>query len=108
MTGKIVELPSDFIGREDELKLESFGGHLIARGCASRWHWNRKHGVDVAFELFRGGAEESPLVTIKRDRAKDVFYVLDASGRRLEEGKLEHVMSFVDERARSRRGDTPA
>lgn len=108
MSGKIVELPDDFIGKEDEARIESFGAHLIAHGCATRWHWNREHGVDVGFELFRGGPDEELLFAIKRDRANDVFYVLDAAGKRVEEGKLDHIMAVVDALARAGRGDGPA
>jgi len=104
MSGTIVELPDDFIGKEDELRIESFGSHLIAHGYATRWHWRREHGVDVAFELFRGGPDEEFLLAIKRDRAKDLFYALDAAGNRIEEGKLDHVMAVVDALVRTERG----
>lgn len=108
MSGKIVELPDGFIGKDDEARLESFGGHLIGRGRATRWHWNRERGVDIAFELFRGGADEAFLLAIKRDRVKDVFYILDAAGERLEEGKLDHVMTVVDSLTRAEGDDALA
>lgn len=108
MSGKVVQLPRDFIGTEDEHRLESFGSHLIGHGCATRWHWNRENGIDVAFEIFRGGAEEALVFVIKRNRDKGAFYVTDAMGNRLEEGKLDHVMAFIDEMAKATRPDAPA
>jgi hypothetical protein len=108
MPGKIVDLPDDFIGKEDEARLESFGAHLIAHGWATRWHWNRDHGIDLAFELFRGGSDERLMLAIRRDRAKDAFYVCDADGGRVDEGKLEHVMAVADSMARTARRSGPA
>ena len=96
----IINLPEDFIGKEDERRLESFGGHLIGRGYATRWHWNREHGIDVAFEIFRGGADEALFASIRRDREQDIFCATDAAGRNIGEGTLDHVMAVVDELAR--------
>lgn len=104
----VVRLPNDFIGKEDEIKLESFGGHLIAHGAATRWHWLRARGFDVEFEVLRGGSEEELLVRIGRDRRRRVFYAVDASGQRVAEGLLEHVMAVVDSVARSARPEPPA
>lgn len=104
----VVELPENFIGVEDAERLESFGAHLIAHGRATRWHWNREHGIDVAFEIFRGGPHEELMFAIRRDRDKDAFYVTDSSGRVVEEGSLDHVMAVVDSAARAAYGDPPA
>ena len=108
MGGNVIELPDDFIGKEDEARLESFGAHLVGHGWATRWHWNRDHGIDLAFEVFRGGSNEELFLAIRRDRAKDVFYVCDAVGRRVEEGKLEHVMAVADSMARTLKRSGPA
>lgn len=98
---EIINLPDDFIGKEDERRLESFGGHLIGRGYATRWHWNREHGVDVAFEIYRGGADEELFAAIRRDREQDIFCAVDASGRNIGAGTLDHVMAVVDGLARA-------
>ena len=104
----IFELPEDFIGKEDEQRLRSFGGHLIANGCATRWHWERRRNVDVAFEVFHGGADESLLFAITRDREEDVFLARDPAGGVLARGKLDHVMAILDAFARGMRSDEPA
>lgn len=104
----VVELPENFIGVEDAEKLESFGAHLISHGRATRWHWNREHGIDVAFEILRGGGDEELAFAIRRDREKDEFYVTDAAGRLVEAGTLDHVMAVVDGIARTQHGDPPA
>lgn len=105
---EIINLPDDFIGKEDERKLESFGGHLVGRGYATRWHWNRDQGVDVAFEIYRGGAKEELLASIRRDRDKDLFCAVDAAGRSIVEGSLEHVMAGVDGLASALHDQGPA
>ncbi len=104
----VVELPENFIGVEDSEKLESFGAHLISHGRATRWHWNRESGIDVAFDIFRGGPHEELMFSIKRDRGKDAFYITDASGKVVDEGPLDHVMAVVDTIARTTFGDPPA
>jgi hypothetical protein len=107
MTDKIIELPQDFIGMEDQARLESFGGHLIARGLATRWHWNRSHGIDVAFEIYRGGVDETLFCSIRRDHAHDVFYVHGGSANLRDRGKLDHVMASVDAAAHAAHDDSP-
>jgi hypothetical protein len=92
----IIGLPDNFIGKEDQLRLESFGGHLIARGYATRWHWVRQDDIDVAFELFSGGADQRRFARIIRDREHDRFVAHDAAGRTVAEGTLDHVMAVVD------------
>ena len=103
----IIELPRDFIGLEDQARLESFGAHLIARGLATRWHWNRSHGIDVAFEIYRGGANEVLFCSIRRDHEHDVFYVQSGSANRRDRGKLDHVMAAVDAAAHAEHDDPP-
>jgi hypothetical protein len=104
----IIDLPDDFIGNDDQRRLESFGGHLISRGYSSRWGWNRERGVDVAFEIFWGGPDEKLFVSITRHRVEDVFYATDAAGTVLARGSLEHVMAVVDDAAAARHGGLPA
>jgi hypothetical protein len=107
MTDNVVELPNDFIGKEDQTRLESFGGHLIARGLATRWHWNKERRFDVAFEIYRGGPAEALLFSIRRDSDNDVFYARDEAANLRVRGKLDHVMAFVDAAAHAAHGDAP-
>ncbi len=100
MADEIVRLPENFIGKEDQARLESFGAYLIVHGFATRWHWTRCRGIDVAFELFCGGAHELRLFCIERSRELDAFVLCDGQGRALERGKLDHIMTVVDETLR--------
>lgn len=101
MAEKIVELPDNFIGRQDRKRLESFGAHLITCGHAVRWRWNRERDMDTAFEIFFGAAHEELPFCIRRDRKKRVFYVTDAQGKRLDEGTLTHIMTAINHLAQS-------
>jgi len=105
---EIVTLPDNFIGKEDEQRLESFGARLISRGWATRWHWNRERGIDVAFEIFTGGASERLIVSIVRNRERDAFLAKDAAGGFVAEGALERVMAVVDKLASSKGGNRSA
>lgn len=107
-SNNVVRLPDDFIGKEDEVKLESFGAHLIARGAATRWQWLRSGGFDVELEILRGGRDEELLARIGRDRSRRVFYAIDAWDQRIAEGPLDRVMAVVDAVARSDRPDPSA
>jgi hypothetical protein len=116
MSGKIVELPDSFIGRDDEAKLESFGAYLVRHGAATRWYWEREGPVDVAFNVC--GADNGFLCAIRRDRGRGVFYVTRSErpvrhqmqdlDERLDEGKLEHIMAVVERLASAVLGDMPA
>lgn len=93
---KIINLPDNFIGKEDREKLESFGGHEIAHGRATRWHWGKNaQGGDV-FDIYRGGAKEQLVVQIGRDREHDKFYIKNASGKLVSSGTLDHIMAELD------------
>ncbi|HEX5419584.1 MAG TPA: hypothetical protein VFY39_06270 [Gammaproteobacteria bacterium] len=104
----IVNLPENFIGKDDEQRLESFGAHLIAHGRATRWHWNREHGIDVAFEILAGGTKEHLVVSIVRDRKRDRFVAKDARGAVVGKGALDRVMAAVDRLAGMHQGNQPA
>lgn len=104
----IVNLPENFIGKDDESRLESFGAHLIAHGRATRWHWNREHGIDVSFEILAGGRKERLVVSVVRDRERDRFIARDPGGSVLAEGPLDHVMAVVDKLGRRTDGDESA
>lgn len=108
MTEKVVKLPDGFIGKDDEARLESFGAHLISHGIATRWHWRRRRGIDVAFEIYCGGMEGELLASISRDRRNDVFTVKDGYGRLVDAGTLERIMTTIDAHARRGNWDPPA
>jgi len=94
---RIIKLPENFIGKEDREKLESFGGHEISRGRATRWHWDKDTNGDDIYEIYRGGANEKLVVKIGRDREHDEFHVTTSNGKLLTSGTLDHVMNILDE-----------
>jgi len=108
---RIIRLPDNFIGREDREKLESYAGHTIARGRATRWHWGRNADGDDTFEIHTGGADAIVAVTISRDRRQDVFCARDAAGVPIATGALEHVFAELEGyfvRLHGEQPDTPA
>jgi len=108
---KIIRLPGNFIGIEDREKLESFGGHTIAHGRATRWHWGKDVDGDDVFEIHTGGADDALAVCIDRDRKLDQFTARDAAGHTIASGALEHVFAELDRYFAHLHGegpDTPA
>lgn len=105
---EIVQLPENFIGREDRDRLESFGGHTIAHGRATRWHWATDEQGAQIFEIYRGGADEELAYRVSRDRKQDVFRAHDRRGSEAACGDLEHVMAQLDRLLASEHGETPA
>lgn len=105
---EIVRLPENFIGKEDRERLESFGGHTIARGRATRWHWSSDERGDDVFEIYTGGADEELAFSLSRDRKNDVFRVHDSRGREAAAGDLEHVMAQLEHLLASKHGEFPA
>ncbi len=110
MKDKVVKLPDAFFSKEDEQRLESFGAHLIAHGKATRWRWARQNGIDVAFDVYRGGPDEELMFSFSRDRERERGYyqLTDAAGRTLEKGKLERLMFTADQLSTPDPGDAPA
>jgi len=104
----IVQLPENFIGKEDRERLESFGGHTIAHGRATRWHWTSDESGNDVFEIYRGGADEELAFRVSRDRDNDVFRVHDSGGREMLSGDLEHVMAGLEEKLSAEHGEHPA
>jgi hypothetical protein len=108
---RIIRLPDNFIGKEDREKLESFAGHTIAHGRATRWHWGRNAAGDDSFEIHTGGADDRLAVTISRDREQDAFGACDAGGRSIASGALDHVFAVLEDyfiRMHGEQPDTPA
>ncbi len=94
---KTYKLPDNFIGKEDRERLESFGGHTIAHGRATRWHWGKDQNGDDVFEIYLGGADESLGARVRRDRDRDIFVARDDRGRSIGSGELEHVMAELEQ-----------
>ena len=93
---EISKLPENLIGKEDQARLESYGGHELALGRATRFHWARNEQGSPLFEIYRGGQEESLAVRIGRDRNRDEFWAEDPIGKLIVSGTLEHVMATLD------------
>jgi len=108
---EIIRLPDNFIGKEDREKLESFAGHTIARGRATRWHWAKNAAGNDVFEIYTGGADEILNVSISRDRQRDEYLASDAAGHPIVTGVLEHVFAELEGyfiRLHGEQPDTPA
>jgi hypothetical protein len=108
---RVIRLPDNFIGKEDRDKLESYAGHTIARGRATRWSWGKCADGDDRFEIHTGGADDRLAVTVSRNREQDAFYVCDAAGRLITTGPLDHVFAELEDyfiRIHGERPDTPA
>lgn len=104
----VVRLAENFIGKEDRERLESFGGHTIAHGRATRWHWaTDDEGGDV-FEIYRGGADETLAYCISRDRKRDVFIARDGRDRQVIAGDLQQVMAGLEAKLAREHGEFPA
>jgi len=94
---KTYKLPDNFIGKEDRERLESFGGHTIAHGRATRWRWGKNDNGDDVFEIYRGGADESLAARVHRDRERDSFFAQNELSQPIGSGELDHVMAELEE-----------
>lgn len=103
---EITELPDNFIGKADRERLESFGGHTIAHGRATRWHWGADSDGNDCFEIFDGGADERLAATVFRVRKADAFLAHDDNDKTLGEGDLEHVMAALERYFVQRHGES--
>jgi hypothetical protein len=103
----IIHLPGNIIGREDRDRLESFGGHTIARGRATRWRWDKDADGDEVFEIYRGGKDEVLVVRISRDRERDAFWARDILGGSVVSGTLEHVLAKLEVHLARLHGEEP-
>lgn len=105
---KIIKLADNIISKDDREELESFGGHTIAHGRATRWHWHKADNGDSVFEIFRGGADEVLAICISRDRKTDAFYAHDATGNMVSAGELDHVMAELEQYFIQLHGEVPS
>lgn len=103
----IFELSENHMSKEDRKKLESFGGHTIAHGRATRWHWIKKTDGGDVFEIFRGGAEEIFAARIYRDGKQDLFFAHSGSLELQTSGALEHVLAETDSYLIRLHGESP-
>lgn len=104
---EIIRLADNLISKEDREQLQSFGGHIIAHGRATRWHWDRNDKGDDVFEIYRGGADEALAARITRNRKLDAFYAHDAGGKVITAGMLDHVMAELDRYFMRLHGEAP-
>jgi hypothetical protein len=95
---KVIELPDNLIGQDDQKFLEAFGGHEISHGRATRFHWQEDKAGNPSFEIYRGGENEVLVLCIHRDREKDLFEAVDATGDVIASGALDHVMAVLDKK----------
>lgn len=103
----IIHIPENFIGLEDREKLDSFAGHSIARGRATRWHWDHNEQGDDVFELYRGGADEQLTARVTRSRNEDAFFAHDEHGKLISSGELDHLLAGLDKYLMKLHGETP-
>lgn len=104
---EIINLADNIISKEDREQLASFGGHTIAHGRATRWHWDKADNGDDVFEIFRGGADEELAVRVSRNRELDAFYAHDAMGKVISAGVLDHVMAELEQYFIELHGEPP-
>ncbi len=90
----IVNLTSTAL-QHDRERLESFGGHTIARGRATRWHWAQDSEGNSVFDIFRGGEHEVLAARIARNLKS--FHARDADGELIVSGSLDHVFAELDD-----------
>lgn len=104
---KTIKLPDNFIGKDDREKLESFGGHTIAHGRATRWHWAKGSNGNDVFEIYRGGENEVLAARITRSREQDAFFGRDGSETMIVSGTLEHVLAELEKYFARLHGELP-
>lgn len=92
----IIRLADNIISKEDHEQLQSFGGHVVSHGRATRWHWTKNEAGENIFEIFRGGADEELAISISRNRKQDAYYAHDPAGKVIAAGVLDHVMAELD------------
>ena len=94
---EIIELPDNPMTPHDLRALESWGGHEISHGRATRFHWDKNENGDPVFELYKGGANEVLAMRIYRDRENHVYCVDNAAGRTIITGSIDHIMAETDQ-----------
>jgi hypothetical protein len=103
----VIQLPDNMISTEDRQRLEAFGGHTIARGRGTRWHWSVQGAGVERFELFAGGADERLIASLERDRQAGLFRAFDADNREFANGNLQQIMTALERYLAARHGELP-
>jgi hypothetical protein len=103
--GQLERLPGNFFSKVDQARLESFAGHEIAHGRATRWRW-RQTDAGESFALLGDGADLC-IAAVVRDRAAGCFRAYDGERRELANGDLAHVMAALEHYLTARHGEPP-
>ena len=93
---KIISLADSLIDVRARRRLESFGGHTIAHGRATRWHWAQSADAGNVFEIYRGGAEETLAARVVPGKDRDTYYAYSGSDELIASGSLEHVLAELE------------
>lgn len=104
---EIINISGNAFSKKDREHLSSFGGHTIAHGRATRWHWTKDESGAETFEIFRGGADEVLSVVISHNRDLHAFHAYDEAGNMVASGELDHVMAELEQYFIQLHGETP-
>jgi hypothetical protein len=104
---QVLNFPANRMSPRDRQRLESFGGHSIARGRATRWSWAEDVDGDEVFHIFRGGPEETLAVRISRENGDEGFMARDGGLAPLASGSLGHVLAVLDDLLTRLHGELP-
>ena len=102
----VIELPDNFISQNDRKALESFGGHEISLGRATRFQWEQNEDNETVFKLYRGGPDEKLVFSIERDRIENAFIAVNPAGKPILSGSLDHIMAKMDEKLLLEHGES--
>lgn len=91
-----LNIPDNYINKEDRERLESFGMHTIARGRAARWRWSENMNGDDVFEIFCGGKDRTLAARIFHDRHQGIFYACDGEADTIASDTLAHVLADLE------------
>lgn len=95
---QIIDLPENFISPEDRKRLESYGGHQISRGRATRFDWNKDTEGNPVFDIYRGGAHEELVTRIRRSRKQCAFQAENNLRETIASGTLGYVMAVLEDK----------
>ncbi|MDT8404729.1 hypothetical protein [Sulfuriflexus sp.] len=93
---KIISLADSFINVRARRQLESFGGHTIAHGRATRWHWVQSSDAGNIFEIYRGGTDETLAARVVRGKDRDTYCAYSGSDELIASGSLEHILAELE------------
>lgn len=102
---KVIGLPENFVSLEDRKRLESYGGHQIARGRATRFDWSKDADGNPVFDIYRGGAHEELVTRIRHARRQCAFQAENNLRETIASGTLNHVMAVLEDKFRHEHGE---